>query len=61
MATKLVIGMDGDSIDLGELRRLVALANYLDIDDGALVRSNLSYVGFAEDTVEVGWPKVGVS
>jgi hypothetical protein len=58
---KLVIGLEvgqGQTMDLESLRRLVALADHLDFPDGAVITSNLSYVGISVGEAEIKWDTV---
>jgi hypothetical protein len=55
---RLVIGMDGQAMDLESLRRLVALADHLDFPDSAGVSSNISYIGISIGEAEIKWDKV---
>jgi len=55
---RLNIGMEGGSIDLESLRRLVALADWLDFPDSASVSSNLQQIFISITEAEIKWDKV---
>jgi hypothetical protein len=55
---KLLIGLEGQSMDLESLRRLVALADHLAFPDGAQISSNLTYIGVSVGEAEIKWDKV---
>lgn len=54
---KLQIGMTG-GVDLESLRRLVALADYLDMPDASGVDSNVQSVFISVTEAEIKWDKV---
>jgi len=55
---RLNIGMEGGSMDLESLRRLVALADWLDFPDSASISSNISQVWISITEAEIKWDKV---
>jgi hypothetical protein len=54
----LTVGMVGGSMDLESLRRLVALADFLDFPDEAKIASNVQQVVIEVPETAIKWDKV---